>query len=334
MTDDTDKQPDPPAAPHDSALGKLDAFMAASPWHPRLLPFFVYIIFGLFIAGLAIEASPFTRPIVYAFVVGTVVFLLWRYRRLTPELTIRFHWLAVPTGIGLLFAWVYLGYWTNQAAAALQGTPVLGPAADFFIGADNALHAADTARRETHAIQRGYTAYGPVWYWVTMVLRLLGMALVVPMFEELFVRSAVLRATFSRSKTWRGILQFASDLPVIGDAVANSRAGRAAEQAPPAFTEQLTQTQVGRISMFSIMASTVVFMLSHVPRDWAGCIACGVVWCGLVWWTNRPRKSKGETWESLPPGGRTGLGPIAWSHGITNAALWYWTLRVGDWQFL
>ena len=328
MNDTPPTSPPTPEAP----LAKLDAFMATSPWHPRLIPFFVYIVFGLFIAGFAIEASAFTRPIVYTFVVGVVVFLLWRYRRLTPELNIRFHWLAVPTGIGLLFAWVYLGYATNQAAAALQGTPVLGPAADFFIGASSAQHTGDTANREAHAIQQGLAAYGPAWYWVTMVLRLLGMSLVVPLFEELFIRSAMLRCTFSRSLTWRGLLQFMGDLPVIGDTIARSRAGRTADQGPPAFTQQLTRTQVGRISLFSVALSTVIFMLSHAPRDWAGCVACGITWCLLVWWTNRPRNS--ESWEDQPAGGRYGLGPVVWSHGITNAALWAWTLRVGDWQFL
>ena len=324
-----DTKPPQPGTP----LAKLDAWMAASTWHPRLLPFFVYII-GLMLSGFINEALPVARPIIYTLVVAIVVFLLWRYRKLLPELNVRFHWLAVPSGVGLLFAWVYLGYWTNQGAAALQDTPVLGPLADFFVGGSNAQHTGDIDNREPHAIQDGLTLFGPTWFWSTMVLRLLGMTLVVPLFEELFVRSAVLRATIRGKLTWRGILQVLHDLPGIGEIVSKTEAGKRADAAPPAFTEQLTATPVGMISVFSVAASTVVFMLSHVPRDWAGCIACGIVWCAMVWWTNRPRKSKGETWETMPPGGRTGLGPIVWSHGITNALLWAWTLQVGDWQFL
>ncbi|MFI4860537.1 MAG: type II CAAX prenyl endopeptidase Rce1 family protein [Phycisphaerales bacterium JB063] len=324
----TDENPRP-----ESALAKLDAWMAQSMWHPRLVPFFVYIL-GLMATGYLITPFPVIRPAVYAGVVAVICFLLWRYRKLLPELNIRFHWLAIPTGVGLLFAWVYLGYWTNQAAAAAQGTPVLGPLAEFFVGGSNPQSVADEANRTMHAFQRGQEHYGDVWFWITMVLRLLGMTLVVPLFEELFVRSAVIRATISRRLTWRGILQVLHDLPLIGDYVSNTKQGQAADAAPPAFTEQLTTTPVGRISAFSVAASTLVFMLSHMPRDWAGCIACGVVWGVMVWWTNRPRPGKGETWENLPEGGRTGLGPVVWSHGITNALLWAWTLHYGDWQFL
>lgn len=325
----TDDKPQP-----DAPLAKLDAFMADSPWHPRLVPFFIYIILGLFVLGLAVAAAPVTRPFVYTLVVALVCVLLWRYRRLTPELNIKFHWLAVPTGVGLLFAWVYLGYATNWAAREVADVPYLGPAVDFCVGTTSAVSTADVEARELHPIQRGRTQFGDIWYWATMVLRLLGMTLVVPLFEELFIRSAVLRGTISRSKTWRGILQVLHDLPIVGGFVSGTKAGQAADAAPPAFTEQFKATPIGMISVFSVIASTVVFMLSHQRRDWLGCVACGVVWALMVWWTNRPRKQKGETWESLPPGGRYGLGPVVWSHGITNALLWAWTLRVGDWQFL
>jgi hypothetical protein len=29
-----------------------------------------------------------------------------------------------------------------------------------------------------------------------------------------------------------------------------------------------------------------------------------------------------------------GLGPVVWTHGITNAALWAYTLYTDDWRFL
>jgi len=46
-----------------------------------------------------------------------------------------------------------------------------------------------------------------------------------------------------------------------------------------------------------------------------------LVWCALVWWTNRGSH-------------RLGLGPVIWSHAITNALLWGYTIWSGDWQFI
>lgn len=308
--------------------------MAENPWHPRATPFFVYMI-GL-LAGQLIYAGAFGMPempvlipFVYTVQVGIVVFLLWRYRRLLPELNIRFHWLAVPTGIGLMFAWVYLGYASNWLAHQLVGTPVVGDAAAWLVPTHEHLPANPS---DQHAFTDNRASLGDAWYWTTMSLRLLGMSIAVPLFEELWVRSAVLRGAFSAGKTKTAVLQLASDLPLIGEWVSNSKAGRRAAQEPPMFTRQLQQTAVGQISLFAVAFSTLVFMLAHARRDYLGCIACGVVWCWLVWWTNRPKK--GESWADQPPGGRYGLGPIVWSHGITNAALWYWTIHTGDWQFL
>jgi len=293
--------------------------MASNPWHVRAAPFFVYMI-GILLGQLVYTGAfglpelPVLIPVVYTAQVGIVVFLLVRYRRLLPELNARFHWLALPTGIGLLYAWVYLGYATNWLSYQAQDVPVLGDVMAALVSVDPA----DPLNKASeHELLSGKTTLGDAWFWTTMSLRLLGMSLVVPFFEELWVRSAVLRGTFSAARTKTAILQLASDLPIIGE---------------PMFTLQLEQTPVGQVSFFAIFMSTLVFMLAHGRRDYLGCIACGLVWCWLVWFTNRPRK--GETWEDQPVGGRVGLGPIIWSHGITNAALWAWTLYYGDWQFL
>ena len=40
--------------------------------------------------------------------------------------------------------------------------------------------------------------------WIALVLRLVGMSVVVPMFEELFVRSLMLRSLSHGRKTWLG----------------------------------------------------------------------------------------------------------------------------------
>ena len=306
--------------------------MVANPWHPRIAAFFVYIL-GLLAGGVINEAFPAAQPAVYSVQVGLVVFLLWRYRKLVPELTIKFHWLAIPTGIGLLFAWVYLGYATNYLASLLYDTSLDGFGR--WLVPENATTIAEGATRE-HQLRsevfRGRENLGDAWYWTTMSLRLLGMSLVVPLFEELFTRSAVVRGTHSARKTWTGMVQVASDLPLIGDWVSHTAVGKRASVQPSMLTQQLKQTPVGMISLFSVAVSTAVFMLSHQRRDWAGCIACGVVWCLMLWWTNRPRK--GQTWSDMPEGGRMGLGPIVWSHGITNAVLWIWTIHYSDWQFL
>ncbi|MEM9019980.1 MAG: hypothetical protein AAGC44_05400 [Planctomycetota bacterium] len=322
---DSPTDPAPPA----TALARLDAWMASSPWHPRIVPFFAYI-FGLFIASFLTEPLPVTIPFIYTAQVALVVFLLVRYRKLMPEMTLRFHWLAVPTGVGLLFAWVYLGYATNWLSAQAQGTPVLGPAMDHLVPTNPTGSGKEGAA--PHPILAGKEQFGAAWFWATMTTRLLGMSIVVPLFEELFIRSAVIRATRSSRRTKNALLQLASDLPIIGDTVANSKAGKQANALEPQFTQQLVTTPVGFITVFSVFASTFIFLLSHQRRDYLGCIACGIVWSWLVWYVNKPKP--GQAWDDQPDGGRTGLGPISWSHGITNALLWGWTLRTGDWQFL
>lgn len=308
--------------------------MASNPWHPRATPFFIYMI-GLLIGQLVyvgvfgLPELPALRPVVYTVQVGIVVFLLVRYRAMLPELNLKFHWLAVPTGVGLLFAWVYLGYATNLISHQLQGVPLIGDAAAYLVPTD----AGDPlSRTDRSPINDHRDALGDAWFWSTMSLRLIGMSLVVPLFEELWVRSAVLRGTFSPARTKTAVLQLASDLPLVGEWVSNTKAGRRVANEPAMFTQQLRTTPVGRVSLFAVVASTFVFMLAHAPRDYMGCIACGIVWCWVVWATNKPRQ--GESWDDQPASGRYGIGPIVWSHGITNATLWVWTLYVGDWQFL
>ncbi len=232
-----------------------------------------------------------------------ILFLLVRYRRLTPELNLRFHWTVLPSAVLLLAAWVALGHGYNQVTGAPDAVVPLADA-DVF----------------------GPLAAGSaVGFWAAFIARGLGMSIVVPLFEELFVRSAVLRAVHRWRGTRTGLLQFAGDLPAVGEAIADRPAVAAAQQEPPALTRQLVETPLGAVTLFSALASTVVFAASHGVRDWAGCFACGLVWCWMVRHTNR---------RSLPPEQRAGLGPVIWSHGLVNAGLWGWTLVSGDWQFL
>ncbi len=320
--------------------------MAESPWHARVAPFFVYIVLLTVLMFLP-QAAAVLKPLIYTAQCGVVVWLLWRYRKLTPELTASFHWLAVPTGAGLLVAWVVLGYamggelghrWALLtggdwiAACGPYPYDTLGQEPNRFGPTLNA-----ELQPEPHELQ-ALTAEHPLIGWLGMGLRLLGMSLVVPFFEELFIRSGMLRGLQKPGATFRGLAQFATDLPVIGEPLERSAWGQRLAAAPPALGRQLRETPVGAATLFAIVASTLVFMLSHGMRDWPGCIACGVVWCGLVWWTNRPRKNRGETWASVTAQsggrGRYGLGPVIWSHGITNALLWGYTVAFNDWRFL
>ncbi|MFA9479218.1 hypothetical protein ACERK3_13080 [Phycisphaerales bacterium AB-hyl4] len=277
-------------------LPAFDAWMASNPWHPRIVPFAVYLVF-LAIIEFVRGYWLLSYPLLYGVQCITVAWLLWRYRKLLPELTIKFHWLAVPTGVGLCVAWVALGY------------AMIWLAPGWFAAGD-----------EPHYMQEMQGEHPGVFY-VSMVLRLIGMAMLVPLFEELFIRSACLRGLHSAKKTKAGLVQLAEDMPLIGERVMHTQAAKEAAKYPAAFTQQLREWPVGKLTMFGVFASTFIFMVHHLPRDWPGTIVCAAVWCWLLWYTNRGER-------------RMGLGPIAWSHGITNAALWWWCWQMGDWQFL
>lgn len=277
-------------------LASVDAWMASNPWHPRIVPFAVYLVF-LAIIGFARDWSLWTYPFLYALQVAAVGYLLWRYRRLLPELTVRFHWLAVPTGLGLCAAWVALGLM------------MIAVAPGWFAPSD-----------EPHYFEAMQAEHAALFF-TSMALRFVGMAMLVPLFEELFIRSACLRGLHSARKTGLGLVQLAEDMPLIGERVLHTRIAQEAAKHPPMFTQQLREWPVGALSVFGVTASTFIFMVHHLPRDWPGTIVCGLVWCWLLWHTNR--------------GGRSlGLGPIVWSHGITNAALWAWCWSTGQWYFM
>ncbi len=296
---------DPQTNPPPTRLEKLDAFMAANPWHPRVVPYFVYIV-GLtltaFVPGGDRAAALAYLPI-YLVINAVILWLLWRYRKLTPELNFRFHWTVLPSALLLTAAWVALGYGYNT----------------LFFGELKEVPLEDSEPfGELMAVGAGL-------FWVVFACRGLGMSITVPLFEELFVRSALLRGMHRWRLTKTGLLQVAADLPAVGDAVATKPAVVKAQSEPAAFTAQLANTPLGRVTVFATAASTFIFMLAHMPRDYLGCIACGIVWCWMVWYTNR---------ESLPDEKRKGLGPVIWSHGLVNAALWVYSYTTNDWQFL
>lgn len=263
--------------------------MAENPWHPRFIPFLAYV--GLLpIIGWLRDWQPITYAPAYCIQCGLVVWLLWRYRKLLPELTVDFHWLAVPVGVFVAWAWIRLGYLmvdTFPKRFAEDGTE------SFF------------------------EQMGDGMGWVAFSLRLVGMSVVVPLFEELFIRSLLLRSLHRLRPTVVGVMQMIQDFPVIGEWLMHTRWGMRADHHPPVFGPQFECTPLGALSIFGVVASTFVFMIHHVMRDWPGCIVCGIAYCFLLAVTRRK-----------------GLGPVCWAHGITNALLWGYTLQTGDWRFL
>ncbi len=263
--------------------------MAQSPWHPRFLPFLAYV--GLLpLTSATLAWTPELYSVVYVVQCALPIWLLWRYRQLLPDLTLHFHWLAIPTGIFVAVAWIWLGHWmvdTFPSQFASQETT------NFF------------------------TEMGPAFGWLAFSLRLVGMSVVVPLFEELFIRSLLIRSLHHFRTTAIGLIQIVQDLPILGEWLMHTSWGTRADSYPAVFGPQFDRTPLGQLSVFGVTASTIVFAAHHAVRDWPGCVVCALAYCLLLSVTRQK-----------------GLGPVCWAHGITNALLWAYTLQTNDWQFL
>lgn len=315
-----------PATP--TLLSRLDLVMAENAWFPRVIPFFTYLIL-LTLTSMVAEKIPATYPLFYTLQCGVVVWMLWRYRALLPELTLSFHWLAIPTGIIVFLAWIWLGMvidewdqakqvglatftsnyaqWSVDPSATLDRVSPTGEPLQFVDA---------TSRAESVFIQMGLADHNAL-AWFAFSLRLLGMSIVVPLFEELFIRSLLLRSLHSAKNTFIGMIQVAQDFPIIGDKLMGTKIAEEADKQPPMFEHEFKRIPLGAISIFGIAASTIIFTLSHVPRDYAGCVFCGIAYCLCLHFTRHK-----------------GLGPVCWAHGITNALIWIYTLHTDDWRFL
>jgi len=265
----------------------------------------------MFVVGVARDWDVRTLPYLYTVQCVLTAGMLWRYHKLLSEITLWFHWSVIPSAVFLTAAWIGLGWWMGGEWPARWDALMRGE----LLGALD-------PQAEEHYFQTMRGAY-PGTFMAAIGLRLLGMSLIVPFIEEVFNRSLCLRAMHSMKKTGVAVLQVLHDLPGIGEWLMDKPAVRRAAQQPPMFTQQFNETPLGAVSVFGVAASTFIFMLNHVPRDWVGCIVCGVLWCLMVKWTNGERRKR-----------KLGLGPVIWSHGLTNALLWGYTLYSGDWQFL
>jgi membrane protease YdiL (CAAX protease family) len=305
-------------------LAGLDVWMARNPWHPRIVPLVVYVALLLPIDYLR-DVSMWTYPVLYVLQCAIVCWLLWRYRRLLPELNLRFHWGAIPVGVGVLIAWIALGQWTIELFPGLF-SPELRPdgeQAHYFV--------------EMRDVSLGL-------YWTSLVLRLVGMSLIVPLFEELFTRSLLLRSFHRPRRLALGVLQIVADMPVIGEWFERTSLGQRVVHREPegVFGKEFLRNPLGVLSVCGVAVSTALFTLNHLPRDWAACVVCGVAYCLLVGWTNQwgrgvPASTEASAHDAARPGPHPralGLGPVVWAHGITNALLWAYCVGYSDWQFL
>lgn len=282
------KSPAMPARPAGArVLAAVDGWMAAHPWHPRVAPFLAYI-FMLPVIEWGVDQHVHLYPLLYGLQCGLAVWLLWRYRRLTPELNLRFHWLALPVGVLVAVVWVKLGLLMEATWPSL-------------------------ASDEVHYIPR---MQEPVRQ-ASLALRLLGMSIVVPLLEEMFIRSLLLRSLHRPRPLLVTVLQVVEDLPGIGDWLVRKPWALEARREREVLGQAFLSTPLGALSVFGVVMSTLVFVAHHLPRDWPATVFCGVAYCLLLWATRR-----------------RGLGPVVWAHGITNALLWAYSVRLGDWRFL
>ena len=265
--------------------------MADHPWHPRVLPYVLYVAL-LALISMAAEHQPVLYPILYSLQCLVVAWLLWRYRKLLPELNGRFHWLAIPVGVWVCVIWIGLGQWMIHTFPQQ-----FGPSPD----------------DKPHL----FATMSPAVRWASLSLRVLGMSLLVPVFEELFIRSLLLRSFHRFRYVVIGLMQWGQDLPLVGEWLMNTAIAQRADQYDRPFESMFNQTALGALSLTGITLSTLIFTLGHTLRDWPAAMICGLSYCLLL----RVTRHKG-------------LGPVIWAHGITNALLWGYCVYYNNWQFL
>lgn len=274
---------------------RMDGWMSSNPWHPRVMPEMLYLVL-MSLALLVRDYFPTLYPAAYAIQCGATVAMLWRYRRLLPELTLSFHWIALPIGALVFVVWMLLGIWL----------------------------AARFPDRFDSEGWNYFTHLGPIGGWIMLVLKFAGMCLVVPVFEELFNRSLLLRSFSHFRRTGIGIVNLAQDMPVLEDVLLENKWAKKAVRHRHVFADMFIETPLGQLTITGVLLSSFIFMLAHGTRDWPAAFFCGLMYCVVVWWTN-PRK---ENRRNL------GLGPVIWAHAITNAMIWVYTLHTGDWRFM
>ncbi len=269
---------------------ELDFWARQHPWHPRIAPWFVYMLV-LAIALHARDWQSWTYVPIKVIQTGAVLYLVWRWRSLVPEIRLHFHWSVIPVSLALVAGWIGLHDQTIRLFPTLEdGQPT------FF----------QTLHGENQTL-----------FWLAAVAHLAAMCTAVPIVEETFNRSVLLRSFNDSERTQTGLLQWLCDMPLIGDWMVRTEAGSQARRQKPAFTDQFETTPLGQLSVLGVTASTLLFMLVHATSDWPGAILCGITWCVLLSRT-----------------AHLGLGPVIWSHALVNVLLWIYVVTREAWPFL
>jgi hypothetical protein len=210
-------------------------------WWPYVVPYVAFLLLSELGARLPDAATPFVLGLKPAIVLGLVLWFAgqgaypeWRNPvvRMTPTGFIQ----DIAVGLALTAVWV--------APFLLFPDLKPEPGGEFDPG-----------------------MAGPAWIPLILALRLFGYALVTPIFEELFIRSFVMRV----AEVWDSERDF-RDVPIAS------------------------------YSLKSLVITTVVFCLGHVPWEWWVCVPWLVL--SSLWFFHR---------RSL-----TALMVV---HGVTNAAL-------------
>lgn len=278
-----------------SWMAGIDRWAAAHPFHVRVLPLIAYVAF-IPLIGLArdLHESGIGHPIAYVLQCGIAGYLIYRYRKLMPELNLKFHFIAIPVGIASAYLWIVLGQWMGELNPERWGEPGM----DFF-----------EEMNESVA-------------WVSFILRLIGMTIIVGMVEEVFFRSALMRGLHRPIPTRDALVQILTDVPVLGSYLLNSKTIRKIDKQRNLLLNEFNNNPLGVISLFNLIIVGIIWsILSHGIRDWPGTIVCAFTFGFVVYWTNRGDK-------------KLGLGPAVWTHAITNAGLWAYTIYADDWRFL
>lgn len=137
---------------------------------PYLIPFLVFLV--LTYAGSWIPHGTYIFYPIKTLIVGIFLYYYYYRRKSYPEITPNFSWIAVCIGVLVFIIWVLPEGWYQQIKL---GSWEFNP---FILG---------SSEFNPYTFGKGWIAY------VLIAFRLMGAAIVVPIFEELFWRSFAIR---------------------------------------------------------------------------------------------------------------------------------------------
>ncbi|MBU1196588.1 MAG: CPBP family intramembrane metalloprotease [Proteobacteria bacterium] len=136
---------------------------------------------------------------------------------------------------------------------------------------------------------------GEPWDFSAFILRLIAASLIVPVFEEVFIRGYVLRAALQWDQN-RKNTQISSPLGQMLD------------------HDTIADVPPGAWSVMAIVISTLAFTAGHLPSEWPASVAYSVL-MSILWIMRKDLLS------------------CMVAHGITNLALGIYVYFSGNWGF-